>query len=98
MNKRDINLTFNVHCKGSQGDSYRVYLGKDLLTERTWRWSPATTYLKETAPVRLLPGTYDLKIERVEPGTGVFSITDINAIDNRETPISRVEQQRIVVL
>lgn len=77
MEKHEIKLTFEVHCEGSQGDAYRIYLDKDLLTERQWRWVPTKTYLKEVAPLRLPKGEYDLRIERVEPATGVFTIKNV---------------------
>lgn len=91
MEKQEVKLTFEVHCEGSQGDSYRLYLGKDLLTERTWRWTPKHTYLREVAPLKLLRGEYDLRIERVEPGSGVFTISNIK-VEN-----ARVDNHRIIV-
>lgn len=81
MTKMEVKLTFEVHCEGSMGDVYRLYLGKDLLTERQWRYPPATTYLIENAPLKLHKGDYDLRIETVQPGTGTFTIKNIN-IDN----------------
>jgi len=91
MEKQEIKLTFEVHCEGSQGDSYRIYLGKDLLTERTWRWAPKKTYLREVAPLKLLCGEYDLRIERVEPATGVFTL------DNLTAEGARIDNHRIIV-
>ena len=76
--KHDVKLKFEVHCEGSMGDAYRLYLGKDLLTERQWRYPPETTYLVENAPVRLAQGEYDLRIETVQPGTGTFTIKNVD--------------------
>ena len=76
--KHDVKLKFEVHCKGSMGDAYRLYLGKDLLTERQWRFPPETTYLVENAPLKLHKGEYDLRIETVQPGTGTFIIKNVN--------------------
>lgn len=91
MEKREVKLEFEVHCEGSQGDSYRLYIGKDLLTERTWRWSPKSTYLREVAPLKLPHGEYDLRIERVEPATGVFTL------DNLTAEGARIDNHRIIV-
>lgn len=77
MEKHEVNLEFEVHCEGSQGDVYRAWLGKHLLSERQWRWNPTQTYLIEHAPLRIDKGEYDLRLERVEPGTGVFTINNI---------------------
>ena len=89
--EQEINVTAQVHCEGSQGDSYRLYLGKDLLTERTWRWAPDQIYLIETAPVKLAPGQYDLRIERVEPANSTFTLTNLTAEG------ATVNNQRIIV-
>lgn len=91
MEKHKIKLTFDVHCEGSQGDSYRIYLGKDLLTERTWRWVPSKTYLQEVAPLKLTSGEYDLRVERVEPASGVFTLNNIIADG------AKVDNHRIIV-
>mgnify|MGYP000185695736 CR=1 FL=1 len=91
MEKQEIKLTFEVHCEGSQGDSYRLYLGKDLLTERTWRWSPNQTYLREVAPLKLPRGEYDLRVERVEPATAVFTLNNLTAEG------ARIDNHRIIV-
>jgi len=91
MKKQEIKLTFEVHCEGSQGDSYRIYLNKDLLTERTWRWVPSKTYLREVAPLKLTSGEYNLQIERVEPATGVFTISNLKADG------AKVDNHRIIV-
>jgi len=91
MEKHEIKLDFEVHCEGSQGDVYRTWLGKHLLSERQWRWVPSKTYLLEHAPLRLDKGEYDLRIERVEPGSGVFTISNIK-VEN-----ARVDNHRIIV-
>lgn len=77
MEKQEIDLKFEVHCENSQGDVYRTYLGKHLLSERHWRWETDTTYLIEVAPVKLIPGEYNLRIETVKPGTGTFKIKNV---------------------
>lgn len=91
MEKQEIKLTFEVHCEGPQGESYRLYLGKDLLTERTWRWAPNQTYLREVAPLKLARGEYDLRVERVEPATAVFTLYNLTAEG------ARIDNHRIIV-
>lgn len=91
MEKHEVKLEFEVHCEGSQGDVYRAWLGKHLLSERQWRWVPGETYLIEHAPLKIAEGEYDLRLERVEPGTGVFTINNIK-VNN-----ARVDNNRIIV-
>lgn len=91
MEKQEVKLTFEVHCEGSQGESYRLYLGKDLLTERTWRWTPNKTYLREVASLKLPRGEYDLRVERVEPASSVFSLYNI------EVEGAKLDNHRIIV-
>ena len=93
MKKMEVKLKFEVHCEGSMGDSYRLYLGKDLLTERTWRFPPATTYLIENAPLKLSKGEYDLRIETVQPGTGRFTIKNINTHNAKLIGDNRIQVQ-----
>ena len=91
--KHDVKLKFEVHCEGSMGDVYRLYLGKDLLTERQWRYPPATTYLVENAPVRLTQGEYDLRIETVQPGTGTFTIKNVDVEHAKLIGDNRIQVQ-----
>ena len=93
MNKMDIKLQFEVHCEGSMGDVYRLYLGPTLLTERQWRYPPDTTYLIENAPLRLHKGEYDLRIETVQPGTGRFTIKNINIHNAKLIGDNRIQVQ-----
>lgn len=79
MKKQEIDLQFEVHCETGNTDVYRTYLGKHLLSERQWIWDANDTYLKEMAPVKLVPGEYELRIETVKPGTGTFSIKNVEA-------------------
>lgn len=81
MEKQEIDLKFEVHCEQSQDDVYRTYLGKHLLSERHWKWETDTYYLLEIAPVKLKPGEYDLRIETVKPGKGIFKIKNVQAKD-----------------
>jgi len=60
-----------------QGDppNYRVYVGDEMFTERTWIWQEQ--YLEETLVVNALPGKYNLRWELVPPAQGKIQVTNI---------------------
>jgi len=60
-----------------QGDppNYRVYVGDEMFTERTWIWQEQ--YLEETLVVNALPGKYNLRWELVPPAQGKILVTNI---------------------
>jgi hypothetical protein len=66
----DVNVTW-------QGDppNYRVYVGDELFTERTWIWQEQ--YLEEMLVVNALPGKYNLRWELVSPAQGKIEATNI---------------------
>ena len=76
MKKQEVKLEFDVNCQGSQGDTYRTYLNDELLSERQWRFTKDYK-LTENAPLKVESGKYTLRIERVEPATGIFTINNI---------------------
>ena len=60
-----------------QGDppNYRVYVGDELFTERTWIWQEQ--YLEEMLVVNAPPGKYNLRWELVPPAQGKITVTNI---------------------
>ena len=64
-----------------QGESpnYRVYVGKELFTERTWIWR--SEYLEEVLVINAEPGEYDLRWEIVPPLSGQITVTNLR-VDN----------------
>lgn len=60
-----------------QGDppNYRVYVGDEMFTERTWIWQEQ--YLEEMLVVNAPPGKYNLRWELVPPAQGKIEVTNI---------------------
>lgn len=59
-------ITVDVYASWSTtSPRYRVYVDRDLLTERDFVWSGSDTYIREHIIVNLQSGTHSLKIEQV---------------------------------
>ena len=60
-----------------QGDppNYRIYIGKELFTERTWIWREQ--YLEEILVINAPPGKYNLRWELVPPAQGTIEVKNI---------------------
>jgi hypothetical protein len=60
-----------------QGDppNYRVYVGDEMFTERTWIWQEQ--YLEEMLVVNAPPGKYNLRWELVPPAQGTIEVKNI---------------------
>jgi hypothetical protein len=55
--------------------NYRVYVGNEMFTERTWIWQEQ--YLEEMLVVNAPPGKYNLRWELVPPSQGKIEVTNI---------------------
>lgn len=55
--------------------NYRVYVGTEMFTERTWIWQEQ--YLEEMLVVNALPGNYDLRWELVPPAQGTIEVKNV---------------------
>jgi hypothetical protein len=63
---KEYNITVDVYAHwGERPPRYRIYMDKDLLTEREFIWNGADTYIKEHIIVNLEPGAHALKIEHI---------------------------------
>ena len=60
-----------------QGDTpnYRVYVGDELFTERTWIWQDH--YLQERLVINAPPGKYNLRWELVPPAQGTIEVKNV---------------------
>ena len=60
-----VDITVDVYC-GHLHDAqpnYRIYIDGELLTERTWRWTPYKVYIQEHIEVNLEPGDHNILID-----------------------------------
>lgn len=65
-NVTEHKITVDVYASWSTtSPRYRVYVDRDLLTERDFVWSGSDTYIREHIIVNLQSGTHSLKIEQV---------------------------------
>ena len=76
MNRRSVVVRADVSVDW-QGDPprVRIYVGKELFTERTWVWREQ--YLEEMLVVNAPPGKYNLRWELVPPSQGTIEVKNI---------------------
>lgn len=76
MNRRSVVVRADVSVNW-QGEppNYRVYVGNELFTERTWVWQEQ--YLEEMLVVNAPPGKYNLRWELVPPAQGTLEVKNI---------------------
>jgi hypothetical protein len=76
MNRQSVVVCADVSVEW-QGDppNYRVYVGDEMFTERTWIWQEQ--YLEEMLVVNAPPGKYNLRWELVPPAQGKIEVTNI---------------------
>jgi len=76
MNRQSVVVRADVSVEW-QGDppDYRVYVGDEMFTERTWIWQEQ--YLEERLVVNAPPGKYNLRWELVPPAQGKITVTNI---------------------
>jgi hypothetical protein len=76
MNRKEVLVRADVSVEW-QGDppKYRVYVGDEMFTERTWIWQEQ--YLEEILVVNAPPGKYNLRWELVPPAQGTIEVTNI---------------------
>ena len=66
-------LVVDVDCTPTETNpKYRAYLNDELFTERTWSWGNSS--LEEMFQIDAPPGTYTIRYELVQPGSGQLSI------------------------
>ena len=66
-----------------QGESYRLYVGNDLLTERTFSWDPATTYVEEHIIINGDSGIMPAVTVSSVRGHNCFDIRNMSAINTQ---------------
>ena len=76
MNRQSVVVCADVSVEW-QGDppNYRVYVGNEMFTERTWIWQEQ--YLEEMLVVNAPPGKYNLRWELVPPAQGTIEVKNV---------------------
>ena len=76
MNRQSVVICVDVSVDW-QGDppNYRVYVGDEMFTERTWIWQEQ--YLEEMLVVNAPPGKYNLRWELVPPAQGKIEVKNV---------------------
>ena len=76
MSRKEVLVRADVSIDW-QGDppNYRVYVGEEMFTERTWIWREE--YLEEMLPIYAPPGEYELRWELVSPAQGTIEVKNI---------------------
>jgi hypothetical protein len=76
MNRQSVVVRADVSVAW-QGEppNYRVYVGNEMFTERTWIWKEQ--YLEEMLVVNAPPGKYNLRWELVPPAQGTIEVKNV---------------------
>ena len=96
MKRRSVMVCADVTVTW-QGEppNYRVYVGDELFTERTWIWQEQ--YLQETLVVNAFPGKYNLRWELVPPAQGKIQVANVRIMHGADhAQIKKDLQLRII--
>jgi hypothetical protein len=76
MNRQSVVVCADVSVVWQGAPSnYRVYVGDEMFTERTWIWQEQ--YLEERLVVNAPPGEYNLRWELVPPAQGTIEVKNV---------------------
>ena len=95
MNRQSVVICVDVSVDW-QGDppNYRVYVGDEMFTERTWIWQEQ--YLEEMLVVNAPPGKYNLRWELVPPAQGKIEVKNVRIKHGSDhADIKKTSQLRI---
>jgi hypothetical protein len=73
----EVKISADIYCDyADAAPAYRIYVDRDLITERTFRFPPAEIYLQETVICNLDPGTHAVRLEALD-ANGTFSVRNV---------------------
>ena len=79
MSAKFVQVAFDIDCTwDSTTPIYRVYVNRELFTERTWIWR--NEYLEEMLQISAEPGKYSISFELVDPESGAITVTNPRVI------------------
>jgi hypothetical protein len=77
----EVKITADVYCTWENvAPSYRLYVDRDLITERTFSWSGSDTFINETIICDLPQGQHQIRLEPVD-ANGTFMLKNITVDD-----------------
>jgi hypothetical protein len=74
--------------------NYRIYVGNEMFTERTWIWREQ--YLEERLVVNAPPGNYDIRWELVPPAQGKIEVKNVRIEHGSDRAYIENSQLRII--
>ena len=94
---REVIITFKLLCnwRGETGPVYRLYLNKELVTERTYIWDNSMEVIQERIPAYLEPGPHNLYVENLNPELGTILIDNFRI--NGQPRTLRESDSRFVI-
>lgn len=84
-------ITVDVYARrGESNPAYRIYVDRDLLTERDFIWATHEIFVRENIIVNLLPGTHVLRVEQINSNGSIQTknITVDDAVSANEFTIT----------
>ena len=94
---REVILTFRLMCnwRGAIPPVYRLYVNKELVTERTYIWDNSEYVLVERVPVYLTPGPHNLYIVNLNPEICKFIVEDFR-VNGESRPYREVDSRFVI--
>ena len=76
---KTVSISVDVWCDYNNfvNPAYRVYVDKDLLTERTFIWKSASQFVREHIEVNVDTGEHTLRIVNLSPETAKFRLENL---------------------
>ena len=93
FNEKCCRVEFDLFCEfDGEPPRYRIYVGNELFTERTFKW-PVNTYLTEILQIDAPPGQYKWRLES-QSESAKFEIRNIRAVQG---PIKLIDESTFKV-
>ena len=79
MNKQFVQVLTDIRCNWQKSSPrYRVYVGGELFTERTWIWKDM--YLEELLQINAAPGEYLIEYQLLKPHKAELHISNMRIL------------------
>lgn len=81
MHTKSVQVQADVHCKWDGNETrYRLYVNKELFTERSWIWPAKDYFLQEVITIEAPPGLYEIRYELLQPTESRLKVKNLQVI------------------
>ena len=79
MTTKFVQVTMDIDIEAvKEQPRYRVFVDNELFTERTWIWQDQ--FLREMLQIEAPPGRYPIRVELVDPESGVLKLRNMRML------------------